>query len=91
MATTSIEVRFSLPLEQVSSEHLSRAERDAEEAFVFSLLRQGDISGGRAAELLGLNRWEISEKMNALGISPFDDSASASEILAEAGRCRRER
>jgi len=90
MATQCIEVRISLPLEAVSSEHLSQAERDAEEAFVFSLLRQGDISGGRAAELLGLNRWELSERMSALGISPFDGSVSASDILAEARLCRSE-
>ena len=36
-----------------------------------NILRQGDISAGRAAKLLNISRWDLSELMSAVGISPF--------------------
>ncbi|WP_236721438.1 UPF0175 family protein [Trichormus sp. NMC-1] len=36
-----------------------------------TLLRHGDISAGRAAELLEIERWQLSELMDIYQISPF--------------------
>lgn len=58
-------------------------ERRARETFVLELLRQGDISAGRAARLLNISRWDLSELMYAAGISPFDDSLAAEMLDAE--------
>ena len=49
------------------------AERKAKEAFVLELLRHGDISAGRAAKLLNISRWDLSDLMSAAGISPFPE------------------
>lgn len=59
------------------------AARKAREAFVLELLRQGDISAGRAARLLNISRWDLSEVMYEAGISPFDDSLTAEMLDAE--------
>ena len=59
------------------------AERKAREAFVLELLRQGDISAGRAVRLLNISRWDLLELMYEAGISPFDDSLTAETLDAE--------
>lgn len=58
-------------------------ERKAREAFVLELLRQGDISTGRAARLLNISRWDLLELMYEAGISPFDDSLTAETLDTE--------
>jgi predicted HTH domain antitoxin len=35
------------------------------------LLRQGEVSQGRAAELLDIDRWTLSDLMSRYGLSPF--------------------
>ena len=42
-----------------------------------------DISAGRAARLLNISRWDLSELMYEAGISPFDDSLTAETLDAE--------
>lgn len=59
------------------------AERKARETSVLQLLRQGDISAGRAARLLNISRWDLSELMYEAGISPFDNSLTAETLDAE--------
>ena len=71
MAKTQVEVQFTLPIDEALLHHKSDAEDKAKEAFVLELLRQGDISAGRAAKLLNISRWDLSELMSAAGISPF--------------------
>ena len=83
MAKTELEVRFTLPLDEVLLQHKIDAECKAREAFVLELLRQGDISAGRAARLLNISRWDLSELMYEAGISPFDDSLTAETLDAE--------
>ena len=83
MAKTEVEVRFTLPLDEVLLKHKVDAEHKAREAFVLELLRQGDISAGRAARLLNISRWDLSELMYEAGISPFDDSITAETLDAE--------
>ena len=83
MEKTELEVRFTLPLDEVLLKHKVDAEHKAREAFVLELLRQGDISAGRAARLLNISRWELSELMYEAGISPFDDSLTTEALEAE--------
>ncbi len=83
MAKTEVEVRFTLPLDEVLLQHKRDAECKAREAFILELLRQGDISAGRAARLLNISRWDLSELMYEAGISPFDDSLTAETLDAE--------
>jgi hypothetical protein len=78
-----IEVRFDVPVDHVPETHRSQAEREAETAFVLSLLRQGDISAGRAAEVLCLNRKQLSDLMAAHGISPFGDHLTCEQLERE--------
>ena len=71
MAKTELEVRFTLPLDEVILKHKVDAEHKAREVFVLELLRQGDISASRAARLLNISRWVFSDLMYEAGISPF--------------------
>ena len=83
MAKTEVEVRFTLPLDEVLLKHKMDAVHKAKEAFVLELLRQGDISAGRAAQLLNISRWDLSDLMYEAGISPFDDSLTTEVLDAE--------
>ena len=73
MAKPEVEVQFTftLPIDESFLQHKTDAERKAKEAFVLELLRYGDISAGRAAKLLNISRWDLSDLMSAAGISPF--------------------
>ena len=65
------EVKFALPLGNIPETIRLEAERKAKEAYVMTLLRHADISAGLAAELLGCDRWQLSDLMDLYGISPF--------------------
>ena len=82
MAKTQVEVQFTFPIDESFLQHKTDAEDKAKEAFVLELLRQGDISAGRAAKLLNISRWDLSELMSAAGISPFAE-VTAEELTAE--------
>ncbi len=73
MAKTKVKVQFTftLPIDESLLQHKTDAERKAKEVFVLELLRYGDISAGRAAKLLNISRWDLSDLMSAAGISPF--------------------
>lgn len=83
MSIAATEVRFTIEVGRVPRSHLAEAERKAEEAFVLALLRCGDISVGRASELLGVDRWELGKLMSAYGISPFDDTRTREGLERE--------
>lgn len=83
MPKTEVEIRFTLPLDEVLLKHKIDAEHKAKEAFVLELIRQGDISAGRAARLLNIARWDLSDLMYEAGISPFDDSLTTEALDAE--------
>lgn len=83
MAKPEVEIRFTLPIDEVLLQHKVDAEHKAKEAFVLELLRQGDISAGRAARLLNISRWDLSELMYEAEISPFDDSLTTEALEAE--------
>lgn len=84
MAKTEVEVQFTftLPIDESFLQHKTDAERKAKEAFVLELLRQGDISAGRAAKLLNISRWDLSELMSTAGISPFAE-LTAEDLATE--------
>ena len=65
------EVKFTLTLPEVPEIHRLEAEKKAKEAYIMTLLRHGDISAGRAAELLEIGQWQLSDLMDIYQISPF--------------------
>ena len=73
MALRPLYVQSSMPIEMdtVSEKGRQEATEMVKEAFTLALLRQGEISAGRATEILGISRWELSERMATYGISPF--------------------
>ena len=83
MGKTTLEVQFILPIENVSKKHLTEATKKAKTAFVLELLRQGDISAGKAAELLNVSRWKLSKMMADAGISAFDESQTVETLQTE--------
>ena len=83
MKQTTLKMQFHLPIKNISKKHRTEAIKKAKAAFVFELLRQGAISAGRAAKLLNISRWELSELMAEAGISPFDESLTAETLQAE--------
>ncbi len=83
MKQTTLKMQFHLPIKNISKKHQTAATKKAKAAFVLELLRQGAISAGRAAKLLNISRWELSELMDEAGISPFDDSLTAEDLAAE--------
>ncbi len=84
MAEPAFEVKFTVPIGGVPEAHRAEAERKAQEAFVLALLRQGDISAGRTAELLGIDRWQLDELMWMHRISPFDETMTVEDLEREA-------
>ncbi len=82
MSKTQVEIQFTLPIDETLLLHKTDAELKAKEAFVLELLRQGDISAGRAAQLLNISRWDLSELMSTAGISPFAE-LTAEELATE--------
>ena len=79
----NFDIQITLPLKHVLPQHKMNAEHKAKEAFVLELLRQGEISAGRAASLLNISRWALSDLMFETGISPFDDSLTSEAFAAE--------
>ena len=79
----NFDIQVTLPLKHVLPQHKMNAEHKAKEAFVLELLRQGEISAGRAASLLNISRWALSDLMFETGISPFDDSLTSEAFAAE--------
>jgi len=83
MAGDMVEVHFSLPIGGVPVLHQEEAEKKAKAAYILELLRQGDISAGKAAKLLNVNRWQLSTLMSLFGISPFDETVTSEELQTE--------
>lgn len=82
MSNTQVEVQFTLPIDETLLHHKTDAENKAKEAYVLELLRQGDISAGKAAKVLNISRWDLSELMSDAGISPFSEQ-TVEELATE--------
>lgn len=73
---SALEVNFTFPLKDISETHKTEAKNKAKKAYIMELLRCGDISTGRAAELLDMPRLELIECMGEYNISIFPDYTS---------------
>ncbi|NJL37204.1 MAG: hypothetical protein HC840_26170 [Leptolyngbyaceae cyanobacterium RM2_2_4] len=82
------EVKFTVSIPNVPELHQAEAEHKAKEAYVMTLLQHSDISSGKAAELLNIDRWQLSNLMDSYGISPFA-SQSKEEIEEEIAQAKR--
>jgi predicted HTH domain antitoxin len=58
-------------------------QQTAKELMVLELYRRGTISSGKAAELLGMDRWEFVRHASRLGIPFFQMSAEEWEAESE--------
>ncbi len=90
MATRTIS--FELPDELVAflgSDEVAAAK--AKETLILELLRESRISQGRAAELLGITRWDILDLMVEHQISSGPETAEELEREVEYLRRLRER
>lgn len=82
MSVQPVEIRFTVSVPEIAEHHRLEAEQKAREAFIMVLLRHGDISAGYAAEQLGIDRWQLSDLMDAYKISPFPLQSKA-DLLYE--------
>ncbi len=73
MSTRKVELEITVTgdLPELPKIHRLEAECRAREAYVMTLLKHADISAGLAAELLGIDRWQLSDLMDLYEISPF--------------------
>ncbi len=71
-----------LEMPNVPKEHQQEAENKAKEAYIMTLLKYHHISAGKAANLLNINRWQLSELMSLYNISPFPEQTKE-ELEAE--------
>ncbi len=78
-----LEIKFTpLAMPTIPKEHQQEAEDKAKEAYVMTLLKYHHISAGKAAKLLSINRWQLSELMSIYNISPFPEQTKE-ELEAE--------
>ena len=68
---------------QLSSDIREKALQKAKEGYVMALLEVGEISSGRAAQILGISRIKMIEMMNKWGISIFDEDQNLDELRQE--------
>ena len=69
--------------ELITEERFLAAQEKAKEAFVMDLLRHAEISAGRAAEMLKINRGQLSNIMREYKISPFDETMTVEDLQQE--------
>ncbi len=67
----------------LSDEVRAKALKKAKEGYVMTLLEVGEITSGRAAQILGVTRLEVIAMMNKWGISVFDDSQDLEGLRQE--------
>lgn len=68
---------------QLSTEIREKALQKAKEGYVMALLEVGEISSGRAAQILGVSRMKMIEMMNQWGISIFESEQNLDELRQE--------
>jgi hypothetical protein len=83
-----LEIKVTEELPELPEIHRLEAERRAREAYVMTLLRHADISAGLAAQLLGIDRWQLSDLMDLYEISPFP-TQTREELEEEIAQAKR--
>lgn len=81
-------VEFTLPIDTITDTIRQEAENKAKEAYIMTLLKHGEISTGKAGQLLGISRLDVIELMSKYEISIFDDSMSLEEFQAEVNHAK---
>jgi predicted HTH domain antitoxin len=76
-------VEFTIPVHSVNNTIREEAETKAKEAYVMTLLKHGEISSGKASELLKISRLDVIDLMSKYEISLFDDSMTLEEFQQE--------
>ncbi|BAU12170.1 hypothetical protein LEP3755_26990 [Leptolyngbya sp. NIES-3755] len=79
----ALQVTFTLPVVKIADAVQAEALENAKEAYVMTLLAAGEISSGKAANLLGVSRIEMFDRMGRFGISLFDDSLELEDLQDE--------
>lgn len=69
---TTISVELNDELVALLRQHNEPASKAAREIIILEFFRRGVISSGKAAELLGISRWEFIARANQLRIPFFD-------------------
>jgi len=77
------EVKFTIHIADIPEKVSLEAQKKAKEAYVMTLLQHHDISAGRAAELLEIDRWQLADLMSSYDISPFDDTMTLEAFQQE--------
>lgn len=72
MSTRTIEIEY--PDDVLASTDEEHVRRLAREAFYARLYAEGLMSSGRAAQLLGITRWDFLDLLGRYGVSYFDEA-----------------
>jgi len=81
-------VEFTIPVHSVNNTIREEAETKAKEAYVMTLLKYGEISSGKASQLLGISRLDVIDLMSKYEISLFDDSMTLDEFQQEINQAK---
>lgn len=81
-------VEFTLPIDTITDTIRQEAENKAKQAYIMTLLQYGEISSGKASQLLGISRLDVIDLMSKYEISLFDDSMSLEEFQAEVNQAK---
>lgn len=81
-------IQFTVQLSNIPETIHQEATANAKEAYVMTLLRQGIISSGRAAQLLNIPRVEIFDRMSQYHISPFDDTLTQAQLRHQVAQAK---
>ncbi|MGH2514865.1 MAG: UPF0175 family protein [Ktedonobacterales bacterium] len=76
---------MELPDELVAARGAEQAQALAREALLVKLYDLGEISSGRAAELLGISRRAFLDLLGRYNVSEFDETMNIEEELRNAG------
>jgi predicted HTH domain antitoxin len=82
-------VEFTIPIHSVNNTIREEAETKAKEAYVMTLLKYGEISSGKASELLEISRLDVINLMSKYEISLFDDSMTLDEFQQEVNQAKK--
>jgi predicted HTH domain antitoxin len=88
-AMTTLQIEYPEELLDQADQTKEELEGLAREALLVRLYDLGKISSGKAAELLGIARWEFLNVLGRYGVSVFDDSqdvAAEAQLAIEASR-----
>lgn len=72
----TVKMEFEMPSEILN--YISKDDQDynkrIKELMIYALIKEGKISFGKGAEMLGINKIDLITDLGKLGISYFDDS-----------------